>query len=229
MKRLVRPRHTNWQHAAIWEHVTSQLASAHVHMDIQGMHVSVWIALSALTVRYRFNGTLKLKIVSKYFLWYILCTLHVRRFRVQWQWLVHDYERVGRIEWVHIRQLWWHAGGAWHWCDFVNHGAPTSHVVYFIQNPDTWDAFMIRHCVCSAYTGGGTSDFPFLGDKRKPPVASKRNLFINSALLYLLLIHYLYVHCRYGVWLPSHDPKPYGFSRIWLFGTKLSCWKPRCK
>ena len=75
----------------------------------------------------------------------------------------------------------------------MNHGAPTSHVVYFIQNPDTWDAFMIRHCVCSAYTGGGTSDFPFLGDKRKPPVASKRKFFINSALLYLLLIRFLYV------------------------------------
>jgi len=64
------------------------------------------------------------------------------------------------------------------WCMTMSEWAVANGFTYgnyadMRENPDTWDAFMIRNCICSAYTGGPTSGFPFLGDKRQPPVATK--------------------------------------------------------
>lgn len=64
------------------------------------------------------------------------------------------------------------------WCMSMHSWASSNGFAYgdfdnWRARPDAWDAFMIHNCICSAYTGGGTSSFPFIGDKRKPPVATK--------------------------------------------------------
>jgi hypothetical protein len=56
---------------------------------------------------------------------------------------------------------------------------------------------MVHHCVCAAYTGGGSSaSAPFIGDKRKPPVASKSEIRCDARYcISFICIHHVVTGC----------------------------------